>query len=150
MRRGKGFFSILTRHVGQQSTVQYHFHFHDYCKQFLIGKGCTADSLLQTSLNRSDKSFKYATPPRGLFKVERPLHPCIGKVLFNTRVVHQFHQFISFVISRAADLKVFPLSDTINSGVPRRAENLPRLLINAEAVRLGTRSKWIALVTQQV
>lgn len=44
--------------------------------------------------------LKYANPPRGHFKSESSLHPCLG-VLFYSRVVH------SLVISRAADLKVF-------------------------------------------
>ena len=79
--------------------------------------------------------FKNTTPPRSLFEVETPLHPYLSKVLFH------FWSFISRLISCAADLKVFPFSDTINLGVPRWAENRLRLLKNAEVVRLGTRSK---------
>ena len=63
-------------------------------KQFFIGEGCTTDGLLQPFVNRSYKSFEYATPPRGLFMVDSPLHSCIGKVLFYSLVVHQFHDFL--------------------------------------------------------
>ena len=67
--------------------------------QFFIGKGCTGDSLLQTSLNRSHKSFEYATPPRLNVHFIRAL----AKYCFTPG------SFISFVISRAADFEGFPI-----------------------------------------
>ena len=50
----------------------------------------------------------------------------------------------------AADLKVYPLSDTILAGIPRQAVNLLKHLRNTSVVRLGTSSRWIPLGTQHV